>query len=247
MNHGSNLAKDSRYDQIVYCQQHSGPAHGAWVSIMGSNLSPTTRIWAGPDFSGSNLPTRLDGVSVTINGKPSYVYYISDTQLNVLAPDEDIEGVIEVQVTSPSGVSSIVTALTRALGPALFMFDPEDRIYAAGVHADGTYVGKAGLFEGLATRPVKPGDYILLFGTGFGPTDPPTPSGQLVSQVAVCARPVVARIGDINAEVLWAGKILSGLYQVNLKIPALPDGDHLVRLYVDGFPTQSFAYITVQR
>ena len=58
---------------------------------------------------------------------------------------------------------------------------------------------------------------------------------------------MVARIGDVNAQVLYAGKILSGLYEFNLKVPDLPDGGDQVRLYVDGFLTQSFAYITVQR
>ena len=33
------------------------------------------------------MPTSLDGVSVTIGGKPAYVSFISPGQLNVLAPD----------------------------------------------------------------------------------------------------------------------------------------------------------------
>ena len=75
----------------------------------------------------------------------------------------------------------------------------------------------------------------------------PNRYGRLVNQPAACSRPVVVRIGGVNADVLYSGKILSGLYQFNLKVPDLPDGDHQVRLYRDGFLTQSFAYITVQQ
>jgi hypothetical protein len=86
-----------------------GIAPGTWITIRGSNLSAATRIWTDSDFSGNNLPTQLDGVSVTANGKPAYVYYISPTQLNVLAPDDPAQGgSVPIQVTTPYGKSSIV-------------------------------------------------------------------------------------------------------------------------------------------
>jgi uncharacterized protein (TIGR03437 family) len=221
------------------------PQNG-WVTITGADLSTTTRIWEGSDFNGNQLPTQLDGVSVSVNGKPAYPYYISPTQLNVLTEDDAAEGIVEVQVTNSAGASNVITAKTYTYEPALFMLDPEGRRYVAAVHADGTYAGKAGLFLGAITRPVKPGDHILLFGNGFGATDPPTPAGAMVGQPAVCVRPVVARIGGVNAPVVWAGKVSSGLFQFNLVVPDLPDGDHLVRLYVSGHPTQLYAYITIK-
>ncbi|PYT36269.1 MAG: hypothetical protein DMG58_00145 [Acidobacteria bacterium] len=45
-----------------------------WISILGTNLSATTRSWNLSDVVGDNLPTVLDGVSVRINGKPAYIY-----------------------------------------------------------------------------------------------------------------------------------------------------------------------------
>ena len=45
------------------------------------------------------------------------------------------------------------------------------------VAADGTYLGPAGLFNNTPiTRGARPGETILLFGTGFGPTLPQPPS-----------------------------------------------------------------------
>jgi hypothetical protein len=63
-------------------------ASATWVSIFGTNLSESTRAWQSSDFVGGLLPTSLDGVSVTIDGVPAYVEYISPTQINVLAPDD---------------------------------------------------------------------------------------------------------------------------------------------------------------
>jgi uncharacterized protein (TIGR03437 family) len=54
-------------------------APNTWVLIKGSNLAKAgdSRIWQGSDFVNGQMPTQLDGVSVTVNGKPAYVYYIS--------------------------------------------------------------------------------------------------------------------------------------------------------------------------
>ncbi|MEI9971732.1 MAG: hypothetical protein WDO73_06570 [Ignavibacteriota bacterium] len=63
-----------------------GFSQGSWTTITGANLAGTTRTWTAGDFNGANLPTQLDQVSVTIDGKAAYVYFISPTQINVLAP-----------------------------------------------------------------------------------------------------------------------------------------------------------------
>ena len=65
---------------------------GSWVMIKGSNLANTTRVWQSSDFSGNNLPIALDGLSVTIDGIPAYVEYISPSQINVQAPDDSATG-----------------------------------------------------------------------------------------------------------------------------------------------------------
>src|SRR3989442_4223779 len=71
-----------------------GIAAGSWVTIQGANLANTNpgRTWRSDEIVNGNLPTALDGVSVTINNKPAYVYYISPTQINVQAPSDDSVG-----------------------------------------------------------------------------------------------------------------------------------------------------------
>lgn len=222
-----------------------GPASATWTTITGRNLAPTTRIWGDADFNGANLPTSLDGVSATINGIPAFVFFISPTQLNVLAPDDAFTGAVEVLVTTAAGTSRAFTAVRNDLSPALFEFDPEDRRYAAAVHADGTFLAKDGLFPTLATRAAKPGDSVLFFGTGFGTTTPAAPTSMLVSAAAPLERAVVVRIGGEVAEVQFAGLVGSGLYQFNVVVPDLPPGDHEVEIFIDGEPIQDDVFVTV--
>ena len=57
-------------------------------------------MWQASDIVNGALPTLLQGVSVTVNGLPAYVDYISPTQINALAPDDATLGPVPVQVTT---------------------------------------------------------------------------------------------------------------------------------------------------
>ena len=78
-------------------------APNTWVEIKGVNLAPSgdARIWQGSDFVGNLMPTQLDKVSVTVNGKSAFVYYISPTQINVLTPPDSMSGVFGGELTLP--------------------------------------------------------------------------------------------------------------------------------------------------
>jgi uncharacterized protein (TIGR03437 family) len=224
-----------------------GSAASTWTAIQGTNLASTTRTWRQTDIVGNQLPTELDGVSVSIHGRPAYVYYVSPTQVNVLAPGDAGEGTVPVEVVTPQGRSNSATVALARLSPAFFMLGAEGGKYLAAVHSDGTYVGKPNLTAGIATRPAKPGDVILLFGTGFGETNPPVPAGQAFPQASPLPDSPSVRIGDVQASVSWAGLVSPGLYQLNVVVPDVPDGDLLVEAELEGFRTQSDAYITVKR
>ncbi|MCC7175878.1 MAG: S8 family serine peptidase [Bryobacterales bacterium] len=225
-----------------------GLASATWVGITGSNFSSTTHLWQASDFVGGKLPTALGGVSVNINSRPAYVYYVSPTQINVLAPDDPAVGPVPVEVVTPQGRSLSLTAQKRALSPAWFRFDAGGYKYVAAVHPDGAYLGKPGLYPALTMRPAKPGDIVLLYGTGFGPVKPPTPASDLVAQPGqLTTMPVTVRIGGVVADVAWAGLVSSGLYQFNVTIPDLPDGDHPVVVEVGGVQTLANSFVTVHR
>jgi len=224
-----------------------GIAAGSWITIFGANLASTTRTWRNDEIVDGKLPTQLDGVSVTVNNKPAAVYFISPAQINVQAPTDNSTGPVQVQVTTPQGTSS-ASAQLATFAPGFFVFDPESRKYLAAVHADGTLLGKPNLFQGLTTAPATPGETVLLFGSGFGPTDPAVPAGQVFGGAARLTNPITVRIGGVPAEVQFAGLSGAGLYQLNVKIPdTLPDGDAAVVAETGGVRTQDNVFITVKR
>jgi hypothetical protein len=97
---------------------------GSWVTIKGANLANTFpgRNWRDDEVVNGNLPTSLDGVSVTIDGKPAFVYYISPTQINVQAPSDGATGAVSVVVTNNGSASAPATAQLQAAAPASFCF-----------------------------------------------------------------------------------------------------------------------------
>jgi uncharacterized protein (TIGR03437 family) len=227
----------------------AGIQSGSWVTIFGSELSSSTRIWnAQTEIVDGRLPTELDGVKVSIAGKPAAVYFISPTQLNVQAPNDIGTGNIPVEVITRGGTSETAMAEVRTAAPAFFLFDAESRRYLAAVHADGTLLGRTGLFQGLTTRPAKPGDVILLFGTGFGPTNPPVEAGRVFNSAAPLVTPPTIRIGNVQASVQFAGLSGAGLYQFNVTVPDIPNGDQAVAAELPGgIATQQNVFITIQR
>jgi uncharacterized protein (TIGR03437 family) len=97
-----------------------------------------------------------------------------------------------------------------------------------------------------STVPAKAGNVILLYGTGFGPTNPTTDFGQIINGAPPTANTVTATIGGVPATVQFAGLVTSGEYQFNILVPSVPSGDNLVVLKVSGVSTQANAYLFVQ-
>jgi uncharacterized protein (TIGR03437 family) len=224
-------------------------APSAWVSIFGTNLSATTRQWADADFVGGKLPVSLDGVSVTIDGKAAAVSYVSPTQLNVLAPDSGNTGLVYVQVKAPAGTADSVLVLQQTAAPAFFQFRAPAATYVAGTHADGAYLAGAALVQqGIPGRPAKPGETIVIYGTGFGATQPPISAIALVPSPLPLANPqdLRIRVGGIDAAITFAGLVTPGLYQFNFVVPEVPDGDRTVVAELRGLLTKSDLMLTVQ-
>ena len=227
-----------------------GIVSGSWVTIKGENLAPTTRIWLDGDFNNGQAPTSLDGVKVNIDGKRAAVYFISPGQINVQAPTLDKLGPVTVEVITANGSSQIVNADVRRAAPGWFRFDPENQKYIAGTKANGTFLGKSGLFgAAVTTEPARPGDTIILYGANFGPTNPGLPEGRGVTALSPLVDTPTVTIGGVSATVSYAGGApnLIGTYQFNLVVPDVANGDHEVVVTTGGVRTQSNAFITVQR
>src|ERR1039458_7304444 len=226
-----------------------GVSAGSWVTIQGSNLAGNTRSWTGDDFEGGALPTQLDGVSVKIDGKPAYVAFISPAQINVQAPADSALGPVPVEVTYNGSTSSPGTAQLQAVSPALFLWSGK---YAVATHPDFSPAAAAGLFPGVTTVPAKPGETIVLWGTGFGATTPAVAPGIVppANPLANVANPITATIGNMAGTVVGAAISPGnpGLYQIEVQVPdSVPDGDLPVVAQVNGVQSSSNVLLSVKR
>ena len=147
-----------------------GISPGSWMTIEGTNLSSKTDSWINAIVNGV-LPTTLDDVKVMVGDQPAYVGYISPTQIKAVVPSMPA-GNVPVTVINSNGTSQAVMAEVQALQPAFFQWG----IYAVATHLDYSLAVKNGTFGGT-TVPAKPGEVIVLWGTGFGATSPGAQEG----------------------------------------------------------------------
>ncbi len=215
-------------------------ASGSWATITGTNLANTT---ATADVSSGTFPTSLGNTSVTVHGQPAFMYYVSPTQLNIIVPDDPAVGGLSLQVKGPNGAGNIFTAPKASFAPALFVYAPH---YPAAVHSDGTPLGPPKLLPGVLTLPALPGETILLFGTGFGPSDPAIPAGRVPSPAEPLAQSVTVTIGGRLVPV-QSFLVFPGLYQFNVTVPDLPDGDATLTLSIVGSQTQDGLLLSIAR
>jgi uncharacterized protein (TIGR03437 family) len=227
-------------------------APNTWVEIKGSGLAPAGisspacapgYCWQAADFLNNQLPTVLQGVSVSMNGLPAYVYFISSGQINVLTPPNLATGQFTVQVTV-SGVPSAAFS-SQAQAESISFFVLSGGPYVLATHLDGSLIGPSSLFPG-ATTPAKPGEQIVFYTNGYGPTNPPAIAGSLTQAGNLPTLPQLT-IGGFGANVSFAGLISPGLYQFNVTVPTtLPDGDSSVQSQYAGQLTPAAALITIK-
>jgi uncharacterized protein (TIGR03437 family) len=221
-------------------------APNTWVEIKGANLAPAgdSRTWQSSDFAGGKLPTALDGVSATVNGKAAYIYYISPGQVNILTPPDAMSGAVQVAVTANGAVSTQFTAQAQAESPSFFVFN--GGAYVAATHANGNLLGPASLYPG-STTPAKPGETVMLYANGFGPTSVPVASGAATQSGTLSILPVTT-IGGIVAKVSFAGLVAPGQFQFNVVVPAsLANGDQSITATYNSLATQAGTLITVHQ
>jgi len=222
-----------------------GVVAGALVSIYGTGLAPASGGWDNA-IIGTSLPAQLNCTSVTIGGQPAYISYTSANQINVQAPDVGA-GSASVQVNNSGATSDAFSTAAQDAAPAFFLWAGK---YAVATRTDYTYIGPASLFPGLTT-PVKPGDVVILWGSGFGPTSPAVPAGNTVpaDRTYSTASPVSVTVGNQSAQVYGAALAsgFAGLYQVAIQVPpSTPDGDIAVTASINGALSPAGVFITVQ-
>jgi uncharacterized protein (TIGR03437 family) len=230
---------------------NAGFSSNTYLEIYGANFSTSARLWAGSDFNGSNAPTSLDGVSVTVNGKLAFVYYISPGQININVPDDTATGPVLVQVKTPLGTSNAITATRARLSPTLQtvpQFLLGGKQYVVALTPDfSAYIGRPGMIQGVQFVAAKPGDTVAIYALGCGPTSPPTQAGVVAAQPSSLTLAYQLKIGGVPAVVTFAGVVGGsiGLYQFNAIIPSVAAGDQSIELTIDGIANSQNLMIVV--
>jgi uncharacterized protein (TIGR03437 family) len=220
---------------------------GEWVSIYGANLAGSTANWTG------NFPQSLGGTSVTIDGKPAYLSFVSSTQINLQAPDDTAAGTVPVVVTTRGGTATATVTLAQ-FAPSFLLLDSKHvagvirRLDGSGAYGGGSYdiLGPTGTSLGYATVAAKAGDIVELYGSGFGPTNPAVPAGQAFTGAAATAN-VSLLMNKVSVIPTFAGLSGAGLEQINLTVPAgLGTGDVSLVATVGGVETPPYVVISLQ-
>jgi uncharacterized protein (TIGR03437 family) len=213
-------------------------APGELITLYGTGLSPVTMTTAG----GQPFKTNLGGVSVSIDGTPCPIYYVSPTQLAVIVPYAIASNLANIQVNNNGTMSNTVQTYFQDAAPGSFSQNQQGIGYASALHAaSGTLITQ--------TAPAQAGEYISLYLTGLGTVTPSITDGALgpVTTLSVADvytnKSLFVYFNDYTNGASLAGTIqfaglapgLAGLYQINVQVPTgLGAGDNVyVELVTD--------------
>ncbi|GEM_PF-788267 len=234
---------------------------GGIATVKGQNFGagPSFVSVASSDLVGGKVPTNFRGICVVAGGARAPIFGASDTQINFQSPAFSASSV-DVSVisgcdTANSIESNKMTVPVQPATPEFFYATNNSDGHNPVIATDsltGTLLVASNLFPGAGFLPAHPGQYVTLYGTGFGGTNPPVAPGVFGSTLA----PVIADSKvTLNGRDLPAANVQyvgltpgsPGLYQVNILLPDdTPDGDLSIVLTIGGASSSPGGYLTVQ-
>jgi uncharacterized protein (TIGR03437 family) len=201
-----------------------GIAPGEVVTLTGFGIGPDAGIAYHPVAQG-NVPTELAGVRVLFDGVPAPVLYVQSRQINAIAPvDLAVNRTMRITVTYNNRQFGPAVAEATFGSPGIFRQTGQSA-QAAAINQDGTINGP--------TNPAARGSVVTVWGTGYGQTNPPCPTGGLNVPDAAPLRPGISAliynvvpnplgVRIVPAPVQYAGSapgLVCGVVQINFQVP----------------------------
>ena len=187
-------------------------APGAMLSLYGVGLA--TQVGKPENVP---LPTQFNGVSVTFNGIPAPLFFVSPGQINLQTPFGVQGPTAQIVVSNNGQTSNTVVVPVAPTAPGVFSMNQTGYGPGAIVHANGDLVN--------AQNPARRGEVVLIFLTGLGAVNPPIADGAAGPGAEPLARTTDGNIGaffdNVAGEVQFSGAAPNfvGLYQMNVRIP----------------------------
>jgi large repetitive protein len=213
-------------------------APGTIVEVYGTGLaSGTATLGVLP------LPNIFNGTIVVIGGFQVPLYYLSDGQLDA-----------EIAVDLPANQQH---AIVVSANGALTLPDQIDVVpvqLGVAAYADGHAIAQHGVDFSYVTAssPAKPGEVLVIYLSGMGPTNPAVKSGDPAPGLEPLARvtlPPTVMVDNQNADVGFAGLSpgLVGLYQVNFTVPPTAKNGDLNLILVQNGVTANITKLPVAK
>lgn len=198
---------------------------GTIVSIFGRRLAAVQ-----DQATGLPLPVSLGGARVSVGGRDAPLFYASSGQLNVQLPFELLAGNSTLTVNVGGVVSGPYNLSVGNGFPGIFTLGGTQG--AIQIANTTSFAAPAGSVSGASARPVNRGEFITIYCTGLGATQPAvatghaapsTPLAAVVTPVRVYFGMNIASTTTIiqSAEASFVGLVpgLVSLYQVNVRVP----------------------------
>lgn len=203
---------------------------GSLAVIFGSNLAAATA-----SATSIPLPFALGGSTVTINGAPAPLLYVSPGQINLQIPYATAPGKANVTVTS-SGFTSVIRQFQVA----------SQSVGIFGSGAGRGIIQNADYSLNSAANPAASGSTVVVYLTGIGLPTVTVGDGMAASASALpYARGVFsASVGGVDAQLQFLGLTpgLVGLAQANITLPNLGSADYPLIITLAG---QQSASVTI--
>ncbi len=217
-------------------------APGEILAVFGSTFGPVSGLFG--DFGADGkMPLTLGGTTVTFDGVPAPLLYVSATQIDAIVPYAVAgKATSLLKIASSTAAISTTVAIT-ATAPALFAYDGSGSGEVAAINEDYTV--------NSPTNPAAPGSIVVLYATGAGTFDKTFADGvKMGVDLGRPTAPVYVRFGKLAGTVLYAGTapfLVNGALQVNVRIPAevIGGGPVPVQLIVGSSGSQLGATISV--
>ncbi len=213
-------------------------APGSLVTIFGAGIGPAT----GVARSGGSLPDSIAGVSVTFNGIPTPLAFVSTRQINAQVPWE-ISGEANVVVVN-GALTTASRVETAPIAPGVFNTSGQ----AFAFNSDGTVAGPSGSIPGVRSHPAAAGDTLTVLANGLGPVTPSIADGDVSTDARRRAGPTPVFIGGIECHVPFAGLSSTevGVNQLSVVVPAGVHGVVPLQINAGGIITGANVTIAVQ-